>query len=424
MKFFHFGDVHLHNGSLFEEIKKCCLYVLDKVKEEKPNLITIPGDIFDLLRDNEGLRIGSPATLFAIDFVIDLADIAPVLIDSGTSTHDPKDSVTLLSRFQGKNPVHTAATLQQVMLIGNEFVPLNTCTEEAFSQLLAETSPRAVISCLPSVTKAGILAQSGLTITEGNRTTEELLRDVFQMWGIMNKQAREYGIPTIFTGHCTVKGSVTSTGQKMIGKDLEIGVADLKLARCDIYCLDHIHKAQQINASIFYSGSITRLDHGETEEKGFYIHEFPGDGPVVSRFVTTPARVMKTLSTDGIPDESILDGIAHDDIVRIKYSIREDQLSAVDEQALRKAALEKGASDVQFDKEVISIQRTRAEGISRLNSIEEKLLKWGEASSQEITQSLTEKLNLLTSTELPDIFKSYSSKNHSEVGHEAKQIAA
>jgi len=63
---------------------------------------------------------------------------------------------------------------------------------------------------------------------------------------------------------------------------------------------------------------------------------------------------------------------------------------------------------VQIDKEVIPIQRVRAEGISQLNSVEEKFLKWGEVTGQEITESLKAKQALLIGTDITEILKSYS----------------
>jgi len=406
MIFIHFGDVHLHNGPLLTEIIKCCFFIRDRIKEVAPDLVIIPGDLFDLLRDNDNLRIGSPATIFAMDFVKDLADIAPVLIVGGTLSHDATNSITVLSKLNSKYPVHTATTPQQIALTGDKFIPLAGNTVDMLTQWRPE-EVTAVISCLPSITKAGI-SQFGVSTSDGNRTTEELVRDILQMWGITNEMVNDLGIPTILAGHLTVKGSVTSTGQKMIGRELEFGVADLKLAACGVNCLNHIHKAQQINSNIFYSGSVTRLDHGETEEKGFYIHEFPGDKTVVSTFVKAPARVMKTVTADGLPGVSLLDGVEQDDIIRIKYTVREDQISSIDEQALRQAALDKGAKEVQIDKEVIPIQRVRAEGISQLNSVEEKFLKWGEVTGQEITESLKAKQALLIGTDITEILKSYS----------------
>ena len=417
IKLLHVGDVHLHNGPLFQEIKKCCLYILKKAEEEKPDMIVISGDLFDLLRDRLSLRIGTPATLFAADFVQGLADIAPVLIILGTLTHDPPDSIVVFKKLKTKFPVHVALSLEQVGFRKKsmEFMEINPDSPaEGYS---------VIISCLPSVTKATVMSKTAMK-DEGQHTTEELTRDVLQMWGVVNERAREVGIPTILSGHCTVRGSITSTGQKMIGKDLEVCISDLKLAKCDIYCLNHIHKAQEVGPGMFYSGSVTRLDHGETEAKGFYIHEVEAFKPLVSRFIETPARVMKTLIADGLPNEAMLDEVNPGDIVRISYTMREDENALVDEQALKQIALANGAVDVTFQRETILIRRSRAEGISKLNSLEEKLVKWGEIAQQEITDPLKEKLDLLVKTDLDMILNGYSGSTKQEVHDEAGKIAA
>lgn len=421
MKVLHFADVHLHNGRLDEEITKCCLYILSLAREETPDLIIISGDIFDLYRDNCGLRLGSNATLFAADFVRCLAEIAPVIITTGTLSHDPPHAVDIFTRLQTVFPVHTATKLEQIGLCKGEFITVHPDTVKAYEKDL-----QIVVSCVPSVTKATIIAELGLSqIDESNRATEEIVRDVFQAWGITNSKAKNMHIPTLLAGHCTVRGSVTSTGQKMVGKELEFGTNDLKLTNCDIFCLGHIHKAQKINGTIFYSGSITRLDHGETEEKGVFFHEFEYGKPVISRFVKTPARVMKSVSVaEGeIPGASLLDTIEEGDAVRIRYSIREDELSKIDEQALIRAALKKGAASVTFDKEIIAVNRVRSEGISTLSSLEDKLAAWGEMTGQTVGTSLKEKLSVLTSMDPDKIVGLYSTEKEKSV-YETDRLVA
>jgi exonuclease SbcD len=241
-----------------------------------------------------------------------------------------------------------------------------------------------------------------------------LLRDLFQAWGITNEKANRLGIPTIFVGHGTVKGSRLSTGQRVTDPDAEFGIADLRLTKAVLVCLGHIHMRQQIQDNAFYSGSITRADHGETEEKGFFLHTI-AERRVESRFVETPARKMRTLAPAGtLPDASLIEEIEEGDYVRIVYSIREEDVAQVDDAALRRLAYEKGAARVKIEKTVLPMTNVRSEGISRLKSLDEKLKRWGEMNGQPITASLLDKLRRLQTLDEQTIIEDYLGKEASD----------
>jgi len=235
------------------------------------------------------------------------------------------------------------------------------------------------------------------------------------------------GIPTVLAAHGTLTGSESSSGQRMIGKDIEFTLGDLALAQVKIAILGHIHKRQEFRAptfSAFYSGSITRLDHAETEDKGFYIHRYD-QGRFLSEFVKTPARVMKTISFDGLPDMESLESIQPGDTVRIMYKVNEEEMTSVDEAAIQKRIKDMGA-EVKIEKEIVHRVRTRAAGISLLKSDEEKLVKWGETVGQSIADSVLDKLRLLEQSSVEDILKQYGLIEHKdkEEQNEATLFAA
>ena len=207
-----------------------------------------------------------------------------------------------------------------------------------------------------------------------------------------------------------MKGSRLSTGQRVTDPDAEFGIADLALTKAALICLGHIHMRQQLQGNAFYSGSITRADHGETEEKGFFLHTI-AEGRVESRFVETPARRMRTLAPVGtLPDASLIEDVKEGDYVRIVYSIREEDAAQVDDAALRRLAYEKGAAHVKIDKTVLPMTNVRSEGISRLRSLDEKLKRWGELNGQPITASLLDKLRQLQTLDEQAILGCYHRK--------------
>jgi exonuclease SbcD len=396
MKVAHCADPHFQNKPVLDDIVKCSDYFVDTCLAEDVDLILIAGDLF-----HEGVQLGSPASLAAIAFVKKCGDMAPTIVIRGTSSHDAENSIAVLNDIKAAYPIYATDRLEQVGLCQDNVWRIFPDNEFPYDPY------RVFISCLPSVNKAGVMAAhaAGAGIADTSRETMDLMRDIFQAWGVKNGQARETGIPTILIGHGTVTGSQLSTGQTMIGKDLEFTTGDLQLANCDLYCLGHIHKSQ-FWGNIFYSGDLTRLNHGETEAKGFYIHELPHTGNVgISRFIQTPARAMRTKRPEGLPGIEAVEDVQQGELIRIVYDVAEADIGKVDEQAIIDAALAKGAADVKIEKNIIPTVRIRAEGISRETHLEGKLMKWADTTGAGITKEIGEKLAVI---ETADVEKTIS----------------
>lgn len=414
MKTAHVADPHFMNKQpTLDDIIKCARFTADVFINEAPDLIALAGDIVDFLASPNGIEIGTPAHLAASDFVTRCGMIAPTVVVKGTGTHDGPKSLIKLAQPGIIYPVFVAEHPCQVCLTDdNQFIPI----EEADLACV-----RAVVTCLPSINKAGLMAVASGTVGETTRETVDLMRDVFQAWGIINERARDRGIPTVLVGHGTVIGSQTSTGQTMVGKDLEFSAGDLQLAACDIYCLGHIHKAQELPGNIFYAGSLTRLNYGEAEEKGFYIHEI-AQGALSSRFVTTPAREMVTLKTDTLPTLDVAKDVKPGDYFRLMYEVSEEDTGKVDEEAIRAEAIARGAVDVKIEKKIIPKVRTRAEGISQEHNLYRKLETWGETNNQPITVDLAEKLTTLEGMDVEGICEAI--EQQMGVNNDTKKVAA
>ena len=100
--------------------------------------------------------------------------------------------------------------------------------------------------------------------------------------------------------------------------------------------------------------------------------------------------------------------------MRIVYSIRQEDVAQVDDARLRRLAYEKGAAHVKIDKTVLPMTNVRSEGISRLKSLEEKLIRWGELNGQPITANLLDKLEMLRMVAEETILNSYCGKETSD----------
>ena len=399
MKILHTGDLHFDNPpQLLAEIIKCSNHLIDVAIGEQPDLIAVAGDTF-----HDSVELGSPASLAAMKFIQQCADIAPVVVIRGTTTHDAEGSVNALAKLKGKNSIFVTDRPEQVYLLDSGQFVTNLATYD---------KPVALLSLLPSVTKANVVNGNGngnQSSQGSNEQTADLLRDILRAWGEVNHSARNFGIPAIMVGHFTVTGSVLPTGHRMIGKELELTVGDLRLAAANLVCLGHIHKSQSWR-EISYCGSITRLDYGDAgDHKGFYIHEL-SEQELTSRFIETPARVMKVVKPmNGIPSTDDLGDIAAGDCVKLTFEISEEDLSKVNEEAIRQAALAKGAAEIKIEKIIVPKVTVRAEGISRLKNAEDKLRKWAELTGVEVNANMLKKLSDLETINDPeDYAKQYT----------------
>lgn len=380
MVILHFGDIHFRND-LLAEIVKCVEFVAMTVESTiRPDVIVIAGDVFD-----ERQPYDSPAFLAADRYIRRLSRAAPVLIVKGTPSHDGQ---TL--KFCENERVYVSEMPEQVFLTPRGFIRSNGTVPG---------NAKALFSCMPSISKTFVASISKGGLSETTLNTVELMRDVLRGWGEVNARIGT-SIPTVLVGHLSVTGANLSTGQQMVGREIELGVGDLRMAQADLVCLGHIHKAQNWG-EVYYSGSITRLNFGEAEEKGFWVHRFePGKcKKIISEFIKTPAREMVTLDCDAMPSSDALPLVPEGACVRLRYRVSEEDVHKVDEKALREKLSVMGAAEITIEKTVTPRQRVRSEGISGFVSLEEKLRKWAEISGIDISDGVFKKLASLETGE-------------------------
>jgi len=376
MKILHIADIHF-NEKLLKEINKCMEYVVEIAKKEKLDLICIAGDLFD-----SGVILGSYVSLQAFSFISQLGELAPVLIIRGTNTHDIQGAINPFSMIKARYQIKSTEDIGIFFMKDKKI--------EAVSNLDDLNKADAIIFSFPSLKKGDIIDE----IVE--KDIEKVLNEkIFIKWRKVCEHGKFLKIPTIFVGHGTIKGAQASTGQYLTGQDIEWSVDLLKDIGCDVYCLGHIHKNQSWG-NIFYSGSITRLNYGEEEEKGFYVHEIE-NGNLISNWYKTPARIIKTKRyKNSLPTNEDLLDIQQGDFVRLVYEVHEEDIHKIDEEALKKYVLDKGAAEIKIEKIIIPKFRLRAEGISKILNLEDKFKKWAEITNVKISEKLLEKINLLT----------------------------
>jgi DNA repair exonuclease SbcCD nuclease subunit len=332
------ADSHFDQHKRFEECIRMHDWIADDCARRGIDLFIHTGDVYE--------RKSTPLErLAASAWFQKMAALAPGVVIRGN--HDAIDDLPLLAKLETDYAITVVETAAVV-----------------------EIGP-ALIACVAWPRKAALLAATGTDSHEGGEAfAAESLRNVLR--GLGDELAAHQG-PTMLAMHAMVRDSVTSTGQPLVGCDLEIGLEDLALARAGAYFLGHIHKQQawRIGAApCIYPGSPRRTNFGELEDKGYVVAEFSDAGALLSwDFVEVPATPMMHIEATWNAETASLS--TEDDVdcrgaeVRLRYTTPNDcrQAARGDAERRRIELLDDGAVQVQLEECVQLEQRTRADAI-------------------------------------------------------------
>lgn len=373
IKVAQFSDLHF-SGKNLDEAGRCFGFAVDQAIGHGVDAAVVSGDATD-----HALDVHSPAVERLAREVRRLADHCPVLMLQGTFSHEPPGTLAIFPLLGGRHPVFVADRIGQVALTQEgRWMPSQDWRFDA-----VPAGARAIFTCVPTVNKAVVAATVGAT--EAAEAVGQELAALLAGYGSINRAARAAQVLTIGVAHGTVNGCVTEHGVPMAGFDHEFTTTSLFSAGVQAFMLGHIHKHQSWEDSgrvIAYAGSIGRFHHGEHDAKGFLQWEV---GAAVARFrlVETPARRTVDLVFEGVPDaDQIAAAIREVDIagahVRVRWQVGEEARGSVDRDAIKRALGD--AADVQLEGRVVPVVRSRAAGISRAASLQEKVRVWARAT--------------------------------------------
>ena len=355
IKVAHFGDLHLDSNNRFEDTLACFDRGIDDAISEKVNLFAIAGDVF------EKKSIPIERNAFA-ERVIKMAEKASVVIVQGN--HDVPGDLDIFADLRGEYAIEVSTRPET----------LN------FTEGLIHT--------LPYPRKAELVKDAKrMSIQE---TNEQVRKNLI---GILSTQKRAGTLANIniLIGHINIKGSQASTGQTMIGNEIELSAQDLAAAGANAYLLGHIHKHQEIVApglsKAVYCGSINRMNDGEKEEKGYVLWTIE-NGKADYEFRNVQARAMLIVDREwGRFDDDSHGWIANHvpadcsgADVRIRYSIPEDMKSEVDEAEIKKEFGK--AYELKIERVLVPRTRIRSEEIAKAKTVEEKLEAYWKINSR------------------------------------------
>lgn len=347
MKIAHFGDLHVADGPRGDDAARCALAGLADAADAGVDLIVFSGDLFDAKSTPTERN-----TLLGI--LQRAAEIAPVIAVYGN--HDYPGDLDIYREVKAPHQIRVFDRPEMIDFHG------------------------VLVCVLPYPTKAWLHAGQDLGKPDADAQAAGALQTLLTAWG---SELRRHTVPSLFVAHLNVAGSRASTGQPLIGRELEVAPGDLLDLGCTYYALGHIHARQSFAPNCWYAGSISRQDFGEMEPKGWNLVHISDDGSVEVDFQELPARPM--LHVDGSWEDHgfNLEGNEQDAAgadVRVRYTVSEEKSGAVDEELLRNQYAE--AHSLKIERVVVRTERVRSESIAVARSLREKLEAWWGATAR------------------------------------------
>lgn len=407
MKILHFADLH-YNEKDHDEIERCVDFMIEEAALIGPDVILCSGDI----TDSQNLKLDSrSAKTICRQFSL-LADIAPVAVIIGTPSHDGK-SAEILRYVRGKHNIHVSGKPEQLYLSGRRLV--------ASPYVVDPSDIDAIITQIPAPTKQHIqgLMSSNTGIENVDRAVSDGMASILSAFGLAAEYHSDF-VPHIVNGHFQVGGAYISETQQLIGRDIEISTDQLGMANAHLVCLGHIHKRQCIKDDIFYSGSIFHKDFGETDAKGFYVHDISrvelDDFFTSSKFIEVPATPKITIKHDFTKDDGSLeeiDMIMHqvspEEIdganIKVDFKVWQDQAGQINQAELERAFMAAGAEKVVVNLIRLPRETVRAALVLQITSLRGKVVEMAALRMETVDDAILAKADMLETLPVEELVK-------------------
>ena len=340
IKILHLSDIHIGSGfchgkinpltglnTRLEDFVKTLSVCIDRALSDNVDLVLFGGDAFPNATPAPYVQ-----EAFANQFrrLVD-ADIPTVLLVGNHDQH---------SQGLGGASLNIYRTLGVPgFLVGDTLTTHRISTRSGDIQVMT----------LPWLTRSTLMTRQethGSSLAEVN----QLLTDKLEIAIEGEIRRLDSDIPTILLAHLMADNATLGAERLLaVGKGFTIPLSLLTRPCFDYVALGHVHKHQNLNKSndppVIYPGSIERVDFSEEKEDKGYVMIDLAKGKTNWEFCPLSVRVFRTIEIDlskqEDPQTALLKGIAkydiQDNVVRLIYKLRPEQLDLIDNSSLHHA---------------------------------------------------------------------------------------
>ena len=275
----HIADIHLCERVRFVGTLRVLDAFVAGVESRSVDLVLIAGDLVDPRRAPARATPDERNAIAAA--VVSLAAVAPVVVVRGN--HDAIGDWSFLALLASEHPIYVI-----------EGAPWSGTIEGIRVHAVPWLSPRWV---------ADQARERGLDIEEGYALVEDAIRPILDR--IRADADAHSGIPQVGIAHLSVRGGRLSSGQALVGGEVQISADALEGLGLDYLALGHLHERQDIAPRIWYSGSPNRLDFGEAGKACSWILATVEDsGDLLVEHVELPADELLTIEAVAVDGET------------------------------------------------------------------------------------------------------------------------
>ncbi|MBE9256633.1 MULTISPECIES: exonuclease subunit SbcD [Aphanizomenonaceae] len=340
MKILHLSDIHIGSGfchgrvnpatglnTRLEDFVKTLSLCIDRAIADHVDLVLFGGDAFPNATPAPYVQ-----EAFANQFrrLVD-ADIPTVLLVGNHDQH---------SQGLGGASLNIYRTLGVPgFVVGDTLTTHRLSTQKGDVQIIT----------LPWLTRSTLMTRQE---TQGSSLAEvnQLLTDRLEV--VIEGEIRRLdpNLPTVLLAHLMADNATLGAERLLaVGKGFTLPLSLLTRPCFDYVALGHVHKHQNLNKSndppVIYPGSIERVDFSEEKEDKGYVMIDLEKGKVNWEFCPLPVRTFRTIEIDlskqDDPQKALLKGIAkydiQDNVVRLIYKLRSEQLDLIDNSSLHQA---------------------------------------------------------------------------------------
>jgi DNA repair exonuclease SbcCD nuclease subunit len=230
LRFAHAGDFHLDEDHYFADTAQCLEWFVADAIRASVDLFVINGDLTTY-------KATIKERNFWVDSLVEMANHASVILVAGNHGAELEGDLYVFGRAKGKHTIYL-------------------CTEPEFIEL-----DEAAVAVFPYPRKA-------VTAGNGHSLGETLAR---QLDEFNRRFEQRPGCYKVFFGHFGVAGARVSSGQPLVGRCAEYPLDPRRSLQAQYFGLSHIHLRQQLAPRVWYSGSLSRYDYSEVEDKGYHL---------------------------------------------------------------------------------------------------------------------------------------------------------